>query len=97
MIRNKRTRMGLAVAALVICSTFSTGCDPVNSIGSINLIVPMGLGGSPGYFNPFGITQAIVNAVLGISTTTTDSTAAFPIATTGTTAPATVLPGVGPV
>jgi hypothetical protein len=97
MTRNKRTWTGLAAAALVICSTFSTGCDPMNSIGSINLIVPMGLGGSPGYFNPFGITQAIVNSLLGISTTTTESTAAFPIATTGTTPPTTVLPGVGPV
>jgi hypothetical protein len=98
MTRNKRTWTGLAAAALVICSTFSTGCDLINFFGtgfSVNLIVPMGLGGTPGFLNPFGITQALVNEALGL--TTTESTAAFPVPSTNATTPVAVLPGLGPV
>lgn len=48
--------------ALLTCSLVgSTGCENV----SVNYILPLGLGGTPGVFNPFGITQAFVNAWLG--------------------------------
>lgn len=60
------TVWGLVV--VVICSTLATGCTPLNWFGNnldVNVVIPLGLGGSPGIFNPFGIVQALVNSALG--------------------------------
>jgi len=42
---------------------FATGCD-ANDL-TINYILPLGLAGTPGLLNPFGIVQAFVNSWLG--------------------------------
>lgn len=56
---------------LVVCSTMCMGldCSPSRWFGdnfSLNVVVPMGLGGTPGVLNPFGIVQALVNAQLDV-------------------------------
>ncbi|HVP12843.1 MAG TPA: hypothetical protein VMV94_16840 [Phycisphaerae bacterium] len=87
-----------ALVALMFCSTFAIGCEPLNWFGtgfSVNFVVPLGLAGTPGLLNPFGIVQAVVNAALGV-TTTTEGTAAFPVPATSTT-PTVTLPGLGTV
>ncbi len=54
---------------LVVCAVLTAGCEPLGWIGpnfNVYTVVPLGLGGSPGLLNPFGIVQALVNALLGI-------------------------------
>jgi hypothetical protein len=71
-----RARRPAVVAALVViltCSLLSIGCEPANWFGSnfgLTVVVPVGLGGSPGVLNPFGIVQALVNALLGAGAST---------------------------
>ena len=63
-----RTISTWVILAVLFCSILSTGCEPRNWFGSnlsLSLVVPLGLGGTPGVFNPFGIVQAMVNAALG--------------------------------
>lgn len=58
--------------ALVFTVCGAAGCDASGFFGpnfSVNLIIPTGFGGNPGAYNPFGITQAIVNAFLGAGST----------------------------
>src|SRR5436309_15910896 len=77
------------------CSLLSGGCSPSRLFGanfSLSLVIPLGLGGTPGIANPFGIVQALVNSILG--TQTVDGTpSSSPLAGTGTTptVPPTVL------
>jgi len=87
MTRTRWTRVGLTSVALLVCLTLSTGCNPINwfSGGSVNVIVPMGLGGSPGLLNPFGIVQALVNAALGL-TASGDEASAYPVPSSSTDA-----------
>jgi hypothetical protein len=73
----KQTRRHLTVwtlMALLLVSTLATGCDkPPGFLGanvSINLNVPAGLGGSPGFYNPFGIVQTIIDNLLGSAAAT---------------------------
>jgi len=65
------------IITLVTTTTLSTGCSSLFTSGSAsyNVIIPLGLGGSPGVFNPFGIVQALVNAALGTALGTGDGTA----------------------
>lgn len=68
MNRANRPAAVAAIVAILTCSLLSTGCEPLNWFGSnfaLTVVVPVGLGGSPGILNPFGIVQAIVNALLG--------------------------------
>ena len=61
----RRTR--LALCTVLGLSALTAGCDPVNWVGPnwfISLNVPLGLGGSPGLLNPFGLVQALVNAAV---------------------------------
>ena len=54
--------------ALLACSALCSGCDPASWFGSnmnVNVVMPLGLGGTPGRLNPFGIVQAFVNSMLG--------------------------------
>jgi hypothetical protein len=79
------------LAGILCCAPLAGGCDPLNWFGpnlTVDVIVPLGMGGSPGLFNPFGIVQAIVNGMLGVSSTgSTDSSAyATPDATASTAA-----------
>lgn len=72
MRKTRRHRTVWAVLSLLLVSTLATGCEPAGFFGanmSINLNIPAGLGGSPGFYNPFGIVQTIVNNLLGASTT----------------------------
>ena len=61
------------LAALVITSALSGGCyidNPLRIFGpnmTINLILPLGLNGNPGLLNPFGLVQALVNSLAGIT------------------------------
>jgi hypothetical protein len=58
----------LAVAAAVLFSPMLVGCDAVGVLGpnfSLNYVLPLGFGGAPGLFNPYGIIQALVNVALG--------------------------------
>jgi hypothetical protein len=63
----KRARRPITIAALLailLCSTFSTGCNPLGWFGSnftLTLYIPLGLDGTPGILNPFGIFQALVD------------------------------------
>jgi hypothetical protein len=97
MKRNARISTIGALAALVICSTFSTGCDPLNSINSINVILPLGLGGTPGLLNPFGIIQALVNSALGTGTTTDGTAVAYPVPEASTVPPSVFEQGTGTI
>ena len=68
MRRKDRTITTWALIVVVACSAFSAGCEPTNWFRSnfnLNVVVPLGLGGTPGLLNPFGIVQAWVNAMLG--------------------------------
>ncbi len=68
MRRERRLLTTWTLIVLVFCSTASLGCDLVSLFGtnmSINTVVPIGLGGSPGLLNPFGIVQAWVNSLIG--------------------------------
>jgi hypothetical protein len=63
------TAWRLTTAGLLVSAASATGCRLTDLAGpnlNVNLIIPAGFGGNPGAFNPFGITQAIVNAVLGL-------------------------------
>ena len=93
----KRTARILTIWALVTCFTFSTGCNPLNSVANVNVIVPLGLGGTPGLLNPFGIIQAMVNSALGTGTTTSGTTATFPVPAGSTLPPSVIEPGTGVV
>jgi hypothetical protein len=64
MNRTNRRATRPVLLAAVLCGVFSTGC-PFGGNVSINAVVPLGLGGSPGAYNPFGIVQALVNSLLG--------------------------------
>jgi len=74
----KQTRRHMtvwAILGLLLVSTLATGCEPAGFFGanmSINLNLPLGLSGSPGYYNPFGIVQTIVDNLLGSATTPAD-------------------------
>jgi hypothetical protein len=99
MKRSTRKLTIWAMAALVTCSTFSIGCEPLNWFGtgfSLNFVIPLGLGGTPGLLNPFGIVQAIVNSALGVGTSG-ESTATFPVPAASTTPSAIFVPGIGTV
>ena len=66
----QRTVSTWVIVGTLLCSVLSSGCEPLNWFGnnlSANVVVPLGLAGTPGLFNPFGIVQALVNAVLGVS------------------------------
>lgn len=66
--RFKRTRMTWAMVVMTALGAASTGCVPLGWLGpnlTVYFNIPLGLNGNPGYYNPFGIVQAIVNSVLG--------------------------------
>ncbi len=68
---------------LVVCSTMCMGldCSPTSLLGnnfSLNVVVPMGLGGTPGLLNPFGIVQAWVNSQLSVDEESDDGGDASP-------------------
>ncbi len=71
----KQTRRHITVWAmlgLLLVSTLANGCEPAGFFGanlSINTSLPLGLSGSPGFYNPFGIVQSIVDNLLGSTTT----------------------------
>lgn len=57
-----------ALVGLLACTSFSAGCEVTSLFGTnmtVDLIVPLGLGGTPGLFNPFGLVQAWVNSLFG--------------------------------
>ncbi len=76
MKRTRRHMIAWTLLGLLLVSTLATGCDtPPGFLGanvSINLNVPAGLGGSPGFYNPFGIVQTIVNNLLGATAPASD-------------------------
>ena len=55
---HKRNTGYVAVVMLVLASllVFSVGCEPWTLLGggTINIIIPLGLGGQPGILNPTG-------------------------------------------
>lgn len=72
-MRSNRSKLAkLTTALLIACTCGSSGCDAayrfLGSNFNLSIIVPTGFGGNPGFYNPFGITQAIVNAFLGANT-----------------------------
>ena len=72
----RRTLSVWALVGLLTFATFSAGCEPAHWFGSglnVNVVVPMGLGGTPGLLNPFGIVQAFVNSMLGSSSSESSS------------------------
>jgi hypothetical protein len=67
MTRKSRIITTWTLIGLITCSALSTGC-PIGGNTTISIIAPAGLGGAPGFYNPFGIVQAIVNSLLGAAT-----------------------------
>ena len=66
-MKRRRLTTLCTLIALLTCSTLSTGCNPLSWFGpnlTIGVTIPLGLGGNPGLFNPFGIVQALVNSLL---------------------------------
>ena len=62
----------------IFLSTGIAGCSLPGWVGpniNISYIIPLGFGGAPGMFNPYGIVQALVNAFLGATLTNTDDSA----------------------
>jgi len=69
MKRQSRTVSAWVLVALLTCSMLTAGCEPLGWFGpnfNVYTVIPLGLGGSPGLLNPFGIVQAVVNALLGM-------------------------------
>lgn len=69
MTRLRRNVAAWALAGILLCSPLSGGCDVLSFFGpnfSMDIVIPLGLGGSPGLLNPFGAVQAAVNAMLGL-------------------------------
>lgn len=67
-----------SITVIVFCSTFMMGCDAdvLPFFGpnfGLNVIIPAGFGGNPGAFNPFGLTQAFVNSLIGASSSSSSS------------------------
>lgn len=59
----------------ILLSMGIAGCSLPGFVGpniNINYIIPLGFGGAPGMFNPYGIVQALVNAFLGAALSNTD-------------------------
>lgn len=90
MRRNNRSLTTWMAAILVLCASLSAGCQPVNWFGSnfsLYIALPLGLGGSPGLLNPFGIVQAIVNSLLGVqSSSVLNESASYPTASSSPSA-----------
>lgn len=75
MRRKNRKITTWAVLALLSCATVSTGCEPSGLLGAnlnLNFIVPLGLNGTPGFYNPFGLVQALVNSLVRATTPGSD-------------------------
>ncbi len=90
----KRSRLTkFTAAAMAVCVLGSTGCDAAGFFGSnlnLSFIIPTGFGGSPGFYNPFGLTQALVNALIGANTPSGDSGSDSSGDDSGSAIPATV-------
>ena len=97
MIRERRIITRLTAVCLTASALFAAGCD--GSDFNFNIVVPVGLGGTPGILNPFGIVQAFVNAWLstilpsGSTSTTTTGTST----TAGLPTPSSNLGAIGAV
>lgn len=67
-MRRKTIGTKLAIVTALVVSPMLAGCDAVGLLGpnfSLNYVLPLGFGGAPGLYNPYGIVQAIVNSLLG--------------------------------
>lgn len=67
-MRRKTIVTKLTVVTALFVSPMLAGCDAVGVLGpnfSLNYVLPLGFGGAPGLYNPYGIVQAIVNSLLG--------------------------------
>lgn len=92
----RRTLSVWALVGLLTFATFSAGCEPAHWFGSglnVNVVVPMGLGGTPGLLNPFGIVQAIVNSMLGTSSSSGESTSTDDSSSSGSSLPTHIADG----
>jgi hypothetical protein len=79
MNRTRRMIATMMLVAMLLCSAFSTGCSPLNWFGSnftLTIYIPLGLDGTPGIFNPFGIFQALANQATDPATGTGATAAA---------------------
>ena len=76
MRRKNRITTAMVCICVAFCSAFSTGCLFGENL-TITAVIPVGLAGTPGFLNPFGIVQAFVNAalssILGTGSSTTSS------------------------
>jgi hypothetical protein len=76
MPTKRKTTLKLAALLLITSTVGTAGCDPYSFFSgnaNINFVVPVGLGGNPGFYNPFGLTQALVNALIGGSSSSDES------------------------
>lgn len=86
-MRIKRTTTLTIATLLLAAATFgSTGCI-LGGNSNFNIIVPTGFGGNPGFYNPFGLTQALVNALIGGSSSSGDSSSSSSSSSAGSTVP----------
>ena len=93
MRTNRTTTLKVATLLLAATTLGTAGCDPIGFFSgnsNIAIIVPAGLGGNPGFYNPFGLTQALVNALIGAGSSGGDSSG-----DSGGTASASVNPNSG--
>ncbi len=66
--RNRIVRLVLVSCLLVGTLTASGGCYLLRFFGdnfTLNVVVPLGLGGNAGLYNPFGILTALVTRLVG--------------------------------
>lgn len=75
-MRRKTFATKLVVIAALFVSPMLAGCDVLGVLGpnvNLNYVLPLGFGGAPGLYNPYGIVQAIVNSLLGTALPSGDS------------------------
>ncbi len=101
MNRCGRTITTWTLVGMMACTTLAAGCEPSNffrSNLSVNVVVPLGLAGTPGLLNPFGVVQAVVNAMLGADASTAEASGSGdPVPSTAATSPGYVDPAISAV
>ncbi len=79
VMKKRRRLTGTIILLALMLSVASAGCSPLGFFGpnfNLSIVVPLGLNGTPGVLNPFGIVQAVVNALIGSTATAGGATTA---------------------
>ena len=96
MRRKNRITTAMVCICVACCSVLSTGCLIGENL-TITTVIPVGLAGTPGLLNPFGIVQAFVNAALSniLGTGSTSSSSGSSTSSTITPSPTPSVAAIG--